>query len=293
MQKKNESLGVFLAGAVRVLERMSLYRAMSSVFDSEAKPKPISSASISAESEKRLSEGSLGGGRFESTRWSLVLRLQGGEALRRQAFDELCSAYWTPVYVFLRSQGQTKEEAEDLTQEFFQQLWTGDLLNLADPVRGRFRTLILMGVKRLASNQRVAGQAWKRGGRVKFVPAELDEIEANISHEVDSLATPELAFDRAWALAIMRRALTAVKEEFGSDGKADLFEALAPRLMSGDGTPLEEIGQALGKSEGAIKMALGRLRRTYGLALRAEIRDTLGKEEDLDDEVRYLLTHFQ
>ncbi len=232
---------------------------------------------------------------FEATRWSLIQRARDEKLseVRRKALQELCSTYWFPLYAFLRSHGNEVHDAQDLTQGFFLSLISGRLLEAAAREKGRFRTLLLAGLKRYAANAKKAHQAWKRGGRVQFIP--LDEALSEQKYQASGArrSRPEAAFDCAWAVAVMESALERLRQEYHADGKGPLFDALWPRLTGEvDDTKLAEKADQLKMSEAAVKMALMRLRRLFGHSVRAAVADTVINESEIDDEVRYLLTCF-
>ncbi len=234
--------------------------------------------------------------RFEQTRWSLVLRSvdDASSGVRQQAMEELCRAYWYPLYAFLRSSGNAVHDAQDLTQGFFATLSTGSLLSTAGQEKGRFRTLLLLGVKRFAANAHAAEKAWKRGGRTEFVPLDEALAEERWQANVDRPSEPEAAFDRAWAVTVMEEALSKLRAEYHSSNRGALFDALAPRLTSaGQGERLTEVAESLGMTEAAVKMALSRLRKVFGHALRAAVAETLADEAQIQEELRYLLLQFQ
>jgi DNA-directed RNA polymerase specialized sigma24 family protein len=232
--------------------------------------------------------------KFEATRWSVVLRSRGDDSqLRRKALSELCRAYWYPLYAFLRRSGRSVEDAQDLTQDFFAQLVDGTLLAEADPGRGKFRTLLLAGLKHLDANAWKASRTQKRGGTVEVVPLDLAMAEANWQAEPAGVLA-EAAFDRAWANTVMDRAGAQLEQEYTAEGKAALFAELFPRLNGGraaDG--LANAAARLGMTEAAVKMALSRMRPRYAEAVRAEIAETVGTHGDVQEELRYLLTIFR
>lgn len=230
---------------------------------------------------------------FEPTRWSLVLRARGkDDPARKQALEALARAYWYPLYAFLRRRGREVEDAQDLTQDFFARLLDGTLLSAADPSRGKFRTLLISGLKNMDSNAWRASKAQKRGGGM-IVPLESDLAEARWLADSSSEIQPELAFDRAWANTVMDRASVQLREEFVASGKHALFDELFPRLNGSGGTgSLAEVAQRLGMTEAAVKMSLLRMRQRFGDSLRAEISQTVGSHEEVQDELRYLLSLF-
>jgi DNA-directed RNA polymerase specialized sigma24 family protein len=230
---------------------------------------------------------------FEATRWSLVLRSQEENSqVRHRALEELCHAYWYPLYAFLRQSGREVEDAQDLTQDFFARLADGTLLAGADPARGKFRTLMLAGLKHLDANAWVAARAQKRGGKAAVVP--LDVAMAEERWQAQPSGGPaEAAFDRAWANTVIERAGAQLLAVYSASGKQALFSELFPRLNGGSAPDgLAAVAERLGMSEAAVKMALSRMRPRYVDALRAEIAETVGTHGDVQEELRYLLTVF-
>ncbi len=230
---------------------------------------------------------------FEATRWSLVLRARGGDdTQRRVALEQLCRAYWYPLYAFLRRSGRSVEGSEDLTQEFFVRLLDGRLLGAADPARGKFRTLLLSALHQLDADAWRAANAQKRGGGVVVVPIDSELAEERFLADKSEGGSPELAFDRAWAAAVMERAWARLRESYAGE-KAALFAELAPRLSGavGQGT-LAEAGSRLGMREDAMKQALSRMRQRLGEALKAEVAETVGSPDAVQQEMRHLLALF-
>jgi len=227
---------------------------------------------------------------FEPTRWSLVLRSREEDSSTRiQALEALCRAYWYPLYAFLRRAGRSRADAEDLVQEFFLRLLDGRLLAVAEPAKGKFRTLLLAALKRLDADAHKAMQAVKRGGRMQFIPLDSLEAEERWQMEASTAQSPEAAFERAWAAAAMERAGQRLQKEHAGT-KAPLFAELSPFLTGCGEGGLAAVAARVSMSEVAVRTALKRLRRRYADALRAEIADTVGSRGDVQDELRYLLT---
>lgn len=231
---------------------------------------------------------------FHTTRWSLVQRAgrpePGGEA--RVALEELCEAYWYPLYAYVRRSGRDVEEARDLTQSFFVRLLEKREFSGADPERGRFRTYLLQGLRFFLSHERERELALKRGGGRVPVSLELDfdgadtRYRAEVSHE----DTPERAFQRAWAEELLARVQSELAEEYAARGQAERFEALQPLLAAaGDGPTHAELATRLGLSEGGSKVALHRLRQRFGDRLRDAVAETVTDASDVDEELRSLL----
>lgn len=229
---------------------------------------------------------------FETTKWSVIVAASGARptAGSREALEQLCRAYWFPVFAFVRRQGHDRETALDLTQGYFAGLLEKGLLRAADRERGRFRSFLLATVKQFLSDERKRHAALKRGGAVGFVDLEsaVAEEGLQLSSEEDS---PEAAFERQWALTVFALARERLEFEFVDAGKQDQFRLLQGYL-SGDHAPrtYAEIAAELNTSEGGIKMAVQRIRQRFGRVLREEIAQTIDAETDLDAEVRHLLS---
>jgi len=223
---------------------------------------------------------------FHTTSWSVV-RAAGSAppAERRVALETLCTSYRPPVLAFVRRRTASAEEAEDLTQTFFARLLEKDDLRQADPNRGRFRAFLLAALLHFLANERERMRARKRGeGRA---PASLDS-ESGAGLEPAGGETPEREFERAWARAVLARALERLAVEQREAGKEALFARLAPLLGNDEErVPHAEIAAACGTSENASRVALHRLRRRLGELVREEVRETVGPGE-LEDEVQVL-----
>jgi len=229
---------------------------------------------------------------FTTTRWSLVWAAQSDEASRTQAqkaLDELCRAYWYPLYAFVRNRGYSSADAQDLTQSFLVRfLETGGFAS-ANRERGRFRTYLLGAMKHFLANEWHRARTRKRGGEVTFLEWDALEPEARYALEPHQPSDPDAGFDREWALELTNRALAQLRAESEAAGKGELFTALKGSL-TGDEPSRTDIAQRLAMSEGAVKVAVHRLRQRYRELLRAEIAATLDEHSDVDDEMRYLVS---
>jgi RNA polymerase sigma factor (sigma-70 family) len=228
---------------------------------------------------------------FVPTRWTLVLRARGETPEARTALSELCAAYYQPVFQFLRREGRDDNDARELTQEFFARVLQDGELGGADPARGRFRSYLLGAVKHFLADQRKHARRLKRGGG-----ATPESLDARVTGEETPVELPDVGatvpdawFDRQWALALMDRALTAVATEFASSGKAEQFQQLKPWLIGEAALSQADVARRLGLNEGAVKVAIHRLRKRFRDVLRAEVRQTLGNADDLEAELRYLV----
>ncbi len=226
---------------------------------------------------------------FVTTHWSMVLAA-GGESVQSQdALAKLCQVYWYPLYSYVRRRGQSSEDAQDLTQEFFSRLLQRNWLSRADPGKGRFRSFLLGSMNHFLSDEWDKARAQKRGGGVAPLPLEFNTAEDRFSREPADNTTPEQSFERRWALALLEEVLGWLRAEYEAEGRAELFAALHPCLI-GDRTaqPYAELAVKLNVSEGTVKAAAHRLRQRYRQLLRDEIANTIAEPGEVDEELRHL-----
>ena len=226
---------------------------------------------------------------FAPTRWSLVLRSRGEDGPARVALEELCGAYWFPLYAWARRSGMAQADAEDAVQGFFAVVLGRRLFDRADAHRGKLRTFLLTAFRRHVRDERDKAAADRRGGgRV----VSFDGMEAEEWFREEALAeeSPDHCFDRHWALTVLERALARVEAGYARRGKAAEFAALRPFLgESGGQVSYGSAGAPLGLGVGAFKVALHRFRERFREALREEVRDSDSEESDVDAELAYLL----
>jgi RNA polymerase sigma-70 factor (ECF subfamily) len=230
---------------------------------------------------------------FATTHWSLVsaARLdEPGAERAREALEELCRTYWYPLYAFVRGRGYAADDARDLTQAFFARILETRGFAAADRERGRFRSYLLGAMKHFLANEWHRARTHKRGGQVRFLAWDALDPETRFAGSGEPVDDPDLLFDRAWALETTAAALQALRAEMDRSGKSEQFEALKSSLTGEDGPPRREIARRLGVSEGAVKVAVHRLRQRYRTLLRAAVAETVGDRSNLDDELRYLAT---
>lgn len=232
---------------------------------------------------------------FHTTRWSLVVAA-GAEPSEdaRRALATLCRQYWYPLYAFTRRQGTPEHEAQDQTQDFFATLLEKGYLGAADRERGRFRTFLLTAFRRHVSKLRERAGAKKRGGDRTVLSLDFEAGEQRYRNEpVDDL-TPERVFERRWVLTLLSWVLARLRDECAGEGKLALFDAARPFLGSGGPVPSHrELAERLHMTPGAVKVAVHRLRVRYRELLRAEIAQTVESDDDVDDEIRHLMTALQ
>jgi len=206
-----------------------------------------------------------------------------------EALEKLCRAYWLPVYAFVRRQGHGPHDAEDLTQEFFARVLEKRTLAVADPARGRFRSFLLASLKHFLANEWDKAKARKRGGGQISIPIDAAAAETKCGLEPADPATAEKIFEQRWALTLLDQVLRRLREEHMRDGREKLFEALKPTLTEASrSVRYADIAARLGTSEGAVKVAVHRLRQRYRELLRAEIAHTVAGPDEVEDEIRNL-----
>ena len=237
----------------------------------------------------------LHGGRFATTRWSMVVSAgQSRSTQSRRALAVLCENYWFPLYAFVRRSGRSAEDAQDLTQEFFVRLLTENYLAVADRQQGRFRSFLLGAMKHFLANQRRRQAAQKRGGAATVLSLDFDGGEHRYGQiEPSTNLTAERLYEKRWAMTLLDLVLGRLREEFRVAGKLELFDVLKQFLAGGgkhDGSPTYlDVGKQLGMSEAAVKTAVHRLRRRYRKLLKDEIAQTVDGHGSLEEELRDLM----
>jgi RNA polymerase sigma-70 factor (ECF subfamily) len=204
-----------------------------------------------------------------------------------QALASLCRRYWPPVYAFVRRRGHDRQDAQDLTQGFFEYLLEADLLHRADPDKGRFRSFLLGCLKMFISNEQAKARALKRGGAAHFVSID----DASLGPDTSELAvhlTPDRVFDRKWALAAIGQALERLSDEYSRAGMGKHFELLQPYLTGQGNEPLADLGVRLGKSPEATRVLLFRLRNRFRRVVRAVVGETVANPADIESEMQFL-----
>jgi RNA polymerase sigma factor (sigma-70 family) len=205
------------------------------------------------------------------------------------ALAELYERYWFPVYAYIRRRVSDPHEAEDLTQEFLCRLNEKNVWAAADPARGRFRSFLLTAARNFLAGQWRREGAQKRGGGVRTHSIDFGSGESRLSRHPADTHTAEAEFDRRWAIALLERVLARLEAEAAAAGKAESIQTLQHFLVGrGTDVSVAEAAVRLGMSEGAVKTAAHRLRRRYRELLRAEIAETVGSPEEVDDEIRSL-----
>ncbi len=227
---------------------------------------------------------------FLTTHWSVVLSASDPASPgAAEALEKLCRTYWYPLYAHVRRRGKSPADAQDLTQAFFEALLARQWLGRADHSRGRFRTFLLTALERFLANEWDKVRALKRGGSVQFVPLDWAVAENRYGAEPVDPSTPEQAFERRWAVTLLDEVVQRLEQEQREQGKAELFAALKSCLVLDPASvSYGQLAPSLGLSEGAVKVAVHRLRQRYRELLRAEIANTVASADEVDAEMRHL-----
>lgn len=230
-------------------------------------------------------------GAFLTTHWSQVLSARDRDSPESaEALEQLCRAYWRPLYAYIRRRGYGPREAEDLTQGFFERMLAKHYLGDLTPGTGRFRSFLLTSVNHYLANEWDRARTLKRGGNHMVVSLEEIAAGGNHSFEPADEVTPEHEFDRLWASTLLDAVLARLRAEFVAGERAELFDPLKPFLTVDQPPGLyAQIAATTGLKEGTVKVAVHRLRRRYGELLREEVARTVGSPEDVQDELRHLI----
>ena len=228
---------------------------------------------------------------FTTTHWSVVLEAQGESPAAQEALEKLCRTYWRPIFAFLRRQGIPPEQAEDITQGFFAELLERQSLSAVRKEKGRLRSFLLGGLKYFLANEGRRVMAVKLGKGHRPIPLEELRAGERIETEPADPMTAEMIYERRWALTVLERVLSRLKDEYLAADNAALFDSLKELLPDEPGSPSQAaIAARLGMSENAVRQAFYRFRQRYQALLREEIANTVATPGDVEDELRHLIT---
>jgi len=227
---------------------------------------------------------------FVTTHWSVVLTAGRSDTTRaHDALAKLCQTYWHPLYAYVRRRGYLPEDAQDLTQEFFARLLERNAIASVSPEKGRFRSFLLASMNHFLSDEWDKAQAQKRGAG-KVVSLDTEYAETWLRQQPSENLTPERAFELRWAITLLEQVYRRLEQEHRQQGKAELFDVLRTALAGpGNSAPYAELAVRLGMNEGAVKVAVHRLRQRYRALLRETIAGTVGSEAEVDEELCYLM----
>lgn len=207
------------------------------------------------------------------------------------ALEELCRIYWYPLYAYVRRQGHSREDAEDFTQGFFTRLLEKNFLEGITNDKGKFRSFLLVAVKRFLANEWDRANRQKRGGGTLILSLDWQDADNRYQINPADHLSPDKLYDRAWAVTVLEQVITRLRDEHGAEGKAGLYEQLKPFLMMGKSEiPYAQAAATLKLTEGAVRVAVHRLRRRYRELLREEITQTLANPSQADEEMQALFS---
>lgn len=229
---------------------------------------------------------------FHTTRWSIVLAAGNGDyqhaSKAGQALETLCETYWFPLYAYIRRRCGDEHQAQDLTQAFFQRILDKATLADAKPERGRFRSFLLTACKNFLANEWDRENAQKRGGEICTLQLDFKLAESKYRMEPSDPITPELIFEKEWAIALLNSVLESLKQDYRGRGKQSDFEQLKPFLQGNKSATYAAVAAKLSTTEGSVKVAVHRLRTRYRELIRSEIEQTVESPEHVEDEIRRL-----
>jgi len=228
---------------------------------------------------------------FQTTQWSDVLATREGTCEQAgAALENLCRAYWYPLYAFVRREGRTPADAQDLTQAFFARLLERRDFEHVRRERGRLRSYLLAALRHFLANEWERARAQKRGGALTFVPLDETLAETRYAREPAAELSAENIYERGWALTVIDTALGRLEHEQATAGQADRFAALKSSLLGeADTPPQAETAARLGLNENALKQAIFRLRQRFRTLLREEIAATVASPLEIEEELGFLI----
>jgi RNA polymerase sigma-70 factor (ECF subfamily) len=231
---------------------------------------------------------------FATTHWTVVLAAgRRSTPQSARALEELCRAYWFPLYAYVRRRGHSKEDAEDLTQAFFARFLEQNYLEGLSAERGRFRAFLLAALKHFLANEWDRSQRQKRGGQIPHLSLDWQTADTQFQIADPAEPSPDQAFDREWAVALLGKVIERLSAECEADGRGRQFVELKVFLTAGKGAVSHaDAAQALGLSAGAARVAVHRLRKRYRQLLRDEIAQTLADPAQVDEEMQALFGAF-
>jgi RNA polymerase sigma factor (sigma-70 family) len=231
-------------------------------------------------------------GRFATTHWSVIMAASDSASAQHEpALSTLCQTYWFPLYAYLRRRGYDSHQAEDYTQGFFAGILERKGLRQADPKYGKFRSFLLASLKNFLADEWDRARAQKRGGDKKVLSLDFDAAASRYEREPVHRLSPEKLFERSWALTVLTSAMDRLKAESTASDKQQLFNRLKVYLTAEkDAVSYRDVAAKLNMTEGAVKVAVHRLRRRYRELVRDEIAQTVTNEAQVDEEIRDLFT---
>lgn len=226
--------------------------------------------------------------RFHTTRWTMVVAARdANEPGGQEALGLLCREYCYPLYAFVRRSGRSAEDARDLTQAFFERLLSKGYLLRANPEKGRFRTFLLMALKRFLANEWHRSHAMKRGGSIVLFSIDAGKAEDRYAAEPEDNVSPDMLYDRGWACTLLDCAMERLRREYVAGGRKLQFELLKGFLIEAEESSYADLAGELCLSRGAARVTVHRFRRRFRELIRMELAETVTPDQ-FDEELRHL-----
>lgn len=221
----------------------------------------------------------------------MILRAGGGDSPEaREALAQLCRNYWYPIYAYLRRDGRSHEDSQDLTQSFYEHLFERNFIERAKPEKGRFRSFLLGALKRFVFDQGDKTRAQKRGGDRIFVSLDAGIAEDRFRGEPVETLDPQKIYERRFAMALLERVFHRLQSDFAAKGRQAVFSRLHIYLREGkEGGRYAEAAADLGMQENAVKVEVMRMRKKFRDLFREEIAQTVNEVGEIEDEIRHLM----
>src|SRR6266478_8816352 len=218
---------------------------------------------------------------FTGTHWSVVLSAgQPGSTQAEAALEKLCRTYWYPLYAYVRRQGHTSHDAQDLTQQFFARLLARNYLGAVAREKGKFRSFLLAAINHFMADERDRARAAKRGGGKVVISLDEQDAETRFQADLASPLTPDKVFEKRWAMTLLEQAFAKLREESLAAGNAERFDRLKTFLQDGtDAGDYTAMGSELGMAANTVAKAVHRLRQRYKELVRAEVANTVASPD--------------
>ncbi|HTV38932.1 MAG TPA: sigma-70 family RNA polymerase sigma factor [Candidatus Sulfotelmatobacter sp.] len=228
---------------------------------------------------------------FVTTQWSIVLKAGHGDTTHAsEALERLCRTYWYPIYACVRRRGHSPEDAQDLAQSFFLRLLEQQSLANANPELGRFRSFLLGALNHFLIDEWKKARTQRRGGGRPLLSLDWAAAERRFDLEPVDHTTPGKAFDKNWATALLEEVLKQLEAEYQREEKLEMFRVLKQTLTGArESQPYASLAKRLSMTEGAVRVAVHRLRKRYRALLEAEIANTVSSQDEVKEEIAYLL----
>jgi DNA-directed RNA polymerase specialized sigma24 family protein len=224
------------------------------------------------------------------TPWTQLMRSRGGDTVANDALGHVVGLYWRPIHVCIQKRGFAQHDAEDLTQEFLSNIVQKGHFDRVDPAKGKLRSYVLTALNHFLANAWRARDTQRRGSGATHLSLDAEPEEGGAPLDLPDLQTPDVEFDREWALTVLDNVMKELCADYAQQGKQALFDAISPALSVVDGqTDAHAMGEKLGMNAGAVRVAIHRLRLRYRNMLYRHIAATVEREDQVEGEIRDMI----